>query len=92
MASETLSIGLASGRMGLSRLVALNRSDRYAMLSPLGKGGNDGDVHGVLLGRNVVNPESENKWSHQYLTAFGQLFHISHRGLRPSKLFSRPRF
>ena len=66
MASEPLSMvslfGLASGGMGLSRVVALNRSDRYAMLSTLGRGGNDLDVHGSLLGRNVVNPESENKW------------------------------
>ena len=41
MASETLSIGTALGRTGLSQLVAANRSDRYAMLSALDTGGND---------------------------------------------------
>ena len=42
MASETPSIGLVSGQIG--RLVALNRSDRYTMLSAVGRGGHDWDV------------------------------------------------
>ena len=42
MASETPSIGLVSGQIG--RLLALNRPDRYTMLSAVGRGGHDWDV------------------------------------------------